>query len=250
MALSGRVLVVAGIVLLGACATSGTAVHRELAQSPERPLPKKVLLLPAEIRVHEISAGGVVEKVDEWSRTASSHATKYVRGLASERRLFELIEAPALGQEEQAQLDQHVALYELVGASAALARASAFSVWQERAKDFDYTLGPGLKALAERTGIDAAMIVIGTDYISSAGRRAAMVMGVLLGVVTGAVILPQGGVSFLSVGVLDMRTGNLLWFGTDQSSATDFRNERDLHQMLERMFQTYPGLAPKAKRSA
>jgi len=122
-------------------------------------------------------------------------------------------------------------------------------VWKERAKDFDYTLGPGLAPLAEHTGIDAAMIVIGSDYISTAGRKAAMVMGVLVGALAGAAIVPSGGVSFVSVGVVDMRTGNLLWFGTDQSGTTDFRNERDLHEMLDRMFQTYPGLAPREEKA-
>ena len=40
-----------------------------------------------------------------------------------------------------------------------------------------------------------------------------------------------------------MRTGNLLWFATDQSGTTDLRNEQDVHRMLEQLFQTYPGLA-------
>jgi hypothetical protein len=233
------------VIVFAGCATGQTSVHRELAASPQRVLPRKVLLLPVEIRVHEVSAGGIAEKVDAWSATASSNAVRYVTHLAVGRGAFELVEPPALSPEHKAQLDQHIALYEAVAGSAYLARASSVGVWRERASNFDYTLGPGLEPLAEHTGIDAAMIVIGSDYISTAGRKAAMVMGVLVGALAGVAFVPQGGISFVSVGVVDMRTGNLLWFGTDQSSATDFRNERDLHDMLDRMFQTYPGLAPQ-----
>lgn len=236
-------------VVAAGCATGQTSIHRELAASVQRALPRKVLLLPVEIRVHEVSAGGVAEKIDAWSAAASDNAVRYIRHLAVGRGAFELVESPPLSPEQKAQLEQHIALYEAVAGSAYLARASPIAVWKERARNFDYTLGAGLEPLAEHTGIDAAMIVIGSDYISSAGRKAAMVMGVLLGALAGGVVVPQGGISFVSVGVVDMRTGNLLWFGTDQSSTTDFRNERDLHDMLDRMFQTYPGLAPQNRRA-
>ena len=93
------------------------------------------------------------------------------------------------------------------------------------------------------------MVVIGSDYISSAGRRAAMLMGVVLGALGGGIVIPQGGISFVSVGVVDMRSGNLLWFGTEQSGATDLRNEQDVRRLLEGLFRTYPGLAP-AQRPA
>ena len=237
------------VIAVAGCATGQTSVHREITAASQRGLPKKVLLLPVEIRVHEVSAGGVVEKVDAWSDTASGNAVRYVRHVAVGRGAFELVESPALSPEDKAQLDQHIALYEVVAGSAYLSRASSIGVWKERAGNFDYTLGPGLEPLAEHTGIDAAMIVIGSDYISTAGRKAAMVMGVLVGALAGVPIVPQGGISFVSVGVVDMRTGNLLWFGTDQSSATDFRNERGLHQMLDRMFQTYPGLAMPGEKA-
>lgn len=244
----GWLVLVCAIALTG-CATGQTSVHRDVSGSANHPLPKKVLLLPVEIRVHEISVGGVVEKVDDWSKQASTSAVRYVKSLATSSGAFQIVESPALNSEDKVQLDQHVALYEVVAGSAYLASASQFGPWRERAKDFDYTLGPGLKPLADHTGIDAAMIVIGTDYISSAGRKAAMVMGTLLAVATGVVLVPQGGISFVSVGVVDMRTGSLLWFGTDQSGTTDLRNEKDLHRMLEQMFQTYPGLAPPAKKA-
>jgi hypothetical protein len=242
-------LILALTLVLGACAgaPSKTATHEGLARDPGN-MPRRILLLPAEVRVHEISTGGVVEQVDAWTAAASGHADQCVRALAAGRGAFELVDSPALSAEQKAVLDQHIALYDQVAGSAYIARASMFPAWRERAKTFDYTLGPGLKPLADQTGIEAAMIVSGSDYISSAGRKAAMVMGTIVAAAFGAVIVPQGGTSFISVGVVDLRTGDLLWFGTDQSQgADDLRNEADVKRMLDGLFQTFPGLAPAHK---
>jgi hypothetical protein len=235
------------VVLLAACATpKKSALHESLAKSPDQTLPRKVLLLPVDIRLHEVSTGGVTEKVDEWSNTASTRAAQCVREEANSRHLFEIVEGPPLSPEDKAALDQYIALYDVVAGSAYVASHSVYPAWTERAKTFDYTLGPGLKDLAEHTGIDAALLVSGSDYISSSGRRAAMAMGALLGAFTGVVVMPAGGISFISVGVIDLRSGNVIWFGTDQSGGTDFRNEADIRRMLDGLFQTYPG-ATQAK---
>jgi len=250
MRLARNTLLAALVLLLAACATGSSAVHKTVSATPDKPMPRKVLLLPVEINVHEISAGGVVEKVNAWSETASSHANAFLRDLARGKGAFDLIEGPALEPAQKARLDQYIALYEVVAGSAFIAQHSPFEVWQQRAREFDYTLGPGLGPLADATGTDAAMVVIGSDYISSAGRRAAMVMGMILGAVSGVVVVPQGGISFVSVGVVDLHTGDLLWFGTEQGQATDLRNEADVRRMLEGLFRTYPGLTPAAKPAA
>jgi hypothetical protein len=236
-------------LLLAACAgtPSKTVVNESIARSPEQPLPRKILLLPPEVRLHEVSAGGVVERVAGWTNAASTAAANTVRQWAAAKHAFEVVESPALSGEDKAALEQHIALYDLVAGSAHVARNSVIQAWRDRAKTFDYTLGPGLKPLAEHSGIDAALIVSGSDYISTAGRKAAMVMGTILGALAGVAVVPQGGISFISVGIVDLRTGDLLWFGTDQSGNADLRNEQDIKRMLEGLFQTYPGLAPVAK---
>ena len=248
MTAGSRWLVLCCVFAVTGCATpSKTALHESLARSPDKALPQKVLLLPVDIRLHEISTGGVVEQVDAWTKTASSQATQCVRDEAASKHLFDIVESPALSAEDKATLDQYIALYDNVAGSAYFASHSMQQAWTNRAKNFDYTLGPGLKDLAAHTGVDAALVVSGSDYISSSGRRAAMVMGVLVGAFTGVALIPPGGISFISVGIVDLRSGDLLWFGTDQSGGTDFRNEADIRKMLDGLFQTYPGIASAAK---
>jgi len=59
--------------------------------------------------------------------------------------------------------------------------------------------------------------------------------------------VPQGGVAFISVGLVDLRTGDLLWFDTQQSPNIDLRNEPDVRKAMDAIFQTHPGSTPPAQ---
>jgi hypothetical protein len=231
------------LTMLAGCAgpTRNASVHKSLEGKAEQPMPRKVLLLPPDIRVHEVSAGGVVEKVDAWTEQANGHAAKAVREIGNSRHLFEARERPDLAAEDKTALDQHLALYDLVAISADFSRSGPFAPWRERAQNFDYTLGPGLKDLADRSDMDAALIIIGSDYISSAGRKAQMVLGVLAAALLGAAVIPQGGISYVSVGVIDLRSGDLLWFSTNRGPQNDLREEDHVQSILQRLLAEYPG---------
>ena len=231
-------------VLSGCAATPNASLHESIAGKAEQQMPRKMLLLPADIRMHEISAGGVVEKVDDWTISASNHAMKSVREIAGSKSLFEVKEAPKFAEAEKLVLDQHLALYELVAGSADFSKSGPFAPWRERAKNFDYTLGPGLRELAERSDLDAAVIVIGSDYISSSGRKATIVLGILAAALTGMAVVPAGGIAYVSVGVVDLRTGNLLWFATSRGQSSDLREEQQVRAALDKLFTDYPGATP------
>jgi hypothetical protein len=228
-------------LLAGGCATTKGSVNESFGSNPEQAPPRRVLLVEPDIRLHEVSAGGVVEQIDEWSRQASQNAVTSLQDAVREPNLFELVAAPNLTEADKAALDQHAALYALVGGSAHGAQASPYGAWRQRAATFDYTLGPGLQGVAEHTHMDAVLFLVGTDYISSAGRRAAMVFGILAAAFTGVVIAPAGSPTFMSVGLVDMRTGALIWYATDiRGGSSDLRDAGVMKELIDGMVQTYP----------
>jgi len=249
---SKRIAFLVATFILTGCATPQKAsLHEALSSRGEQGMPHKILLLPVDVRVHEISAGGVVEKVDEWTLTANANATKSLRKIAGSGKAFELKEPPDFTGEDKAVLEEHLALYVHVAGSADLARSSNFEVWRERAKKFDYTLGPGLSRIAEHADADAAIIIVGSDYVSSSGRKATMALGFLAAAFTGVAIVPAGGTAFISVGVVDLKSGDLLWFSTDRSANRDLRDDGQMQAVLEQLFASYPGMTPaKAARGA
>ncbi len=237
-------------LLAAGCATPRGAVNEGFGKNPDLPLPHRVLFVKPDIRVHEVSAGGVVEKVDDWSVQASNNAIQSLQDAVAAQHLFELVSVANVPDADKTTLEQHAVLYGLVSASAYGARASRFQAWRQRGEQFDYTLGPGLKDIARHSNVEAAVFLVGTDYISTAGRKAAMVFGILAGALTGVVIVPASMPAFMSMGIVDMRSGNLVWYSTDiRAGSSDLRDPAVMKSLVDTMLQTYPGAVKAADAS-
>ncbi|MDH3467673.1 MAG: hypothetical protein OES26_17495, partial [Gammaproteobacteria bacterium] len=120
------------------------------------------------------------------------------------------------------------ALYQVVASTARALIAHGGKAWQHKASRFDYTLGDGLAFLAERSGADAGLIVIGAQSVSSAGRSALSIFSVVTGALTGVYMPMTGGGTFLTAGIVDFRTGDVLWFNFDNK----FKAGRDIRDSV------------------
>lgn len=200
-------------------------------------LPKKVVVLPIDIKVVEMTAGDVEETVPDWSKEASRSVFKAVSAAIARQPGMKEIAAPQLASATAANVDEHLALYKLV------VNTAARTSWQHKAKHFDYGIGSGLRALAEQTGAEAAIMVYGRDYASTSGRKARAVAGniPIVNIFTGPA--PQLGHSFIRVGVVDLRTGDLLWMNSEyREGSTNLRDLNDAAKMVDAVFDWYPGI--------
>lgn len=235
--LAQKFTVVLVLVLLAGCATGPPShrVHHSLADSPGKSLPRQVVLLPVEITVKEMSAGGVVEKDPAWSSRASAAVREALLGYAGGGARMELLPLPELTGDEEAAVHEHLALYRVVGKSAYTFTGGQIKGWEHKARHFDYTLGDGLRFLRERSGAGLGLIVLGEDTVSSTGRK---VMAVLYA--SAGVGIPMGH-SFLGAGLVDLETGDLLWLNLSASQAwKDLRQSSDARAMVEELFKSYP----------
>ena len=211
-----------------------SAVNPALTQNLDA-RPKKVVLLPPQVFVFELSAGGVPTRMADWEAAARDNLTSAATRQARDANVFEVLAPPTLDPAEQEWLDAHIGLYDRVAQSVFVYGRGEQSAWAHKKNEFDYTVGPGLAMLRERTGADAALIVLGADYISSGGRKAAFVAGLALGI-----IMPLGQ-SFMTAGVVDLKTGDVQWMGFDSSSSMDSRNPADVDDLMRALYQTWPG---------
>ena len=119
------------------------------------------LMIAPDVSVSEISAGGVVEKMPDWSKQARENVSAALQRLGQGPGL-RLAALPALSAEEQHALEQHVALYNVVAANVHSNSVSGGELWEKRLKSglTDYTVGPGLAFLADRTGAGTALVMI------------------------------------------------------------------------------------------
>lgn len=229
----GAVLIALSVLATPALAAQ-SAVNPALVQNVSA-RPKKLVLLPPQIFVYEISAGGVPTRMADWETLARDNLTAAATRLARDHGLFELLPAPELSGEARETLEAHIGLYERVALSVFNYGRGTQDAWAHKQQEFDYTLGPGLAFLRAQTGADAALIVLGVDFISSAGRKAAFIAGLALGVV-----MPLGQ-SFVTAGVVDLETGDVQWMGFDASTSMDSRNAADVEALVRDFYRTWPG---------
>ena len=193
----------------------------------------RVLLLPSDFAVLELSASGIAETVPDWTKAADASLDEAARGLLTRNPNFELVTLPELTADEQAVLKEHVALYKLTAFTASQ-MLKLGGAWGEKRTHFNYTLGGGLDFLAQKSGADAALCIAGAQVKSSGGRVAMF----LLLAVTG-VAIPLGGAE-ITAGLIDLKSGDVTWMDFAAGVQGDVRAAEGANGTLDALIGRYP----------
>jgi hypothetical protein len=229
---------------LSACATTATyRVNPRLAQQARKI--HSVALLPTEIKVYQIDAGGVREEIEAWSAQARNNVIRAVEQTLRTRMnaAVKIVTDEALG-EEMPRLRDTRALYSAVSAMIFLHTVpnpnSPSHFFEEKLKKFDYSLGSDVQNLAPEQ--DALLLLDAEDHVWTGGRQVLQALGVILGigaaVATGAVVIPQlGGGASISAALVDSHTGDILWINTVASGAgKDLRDSVGATELVVELF--------------
>jgi hypothetical protein len=233
-------LLVIALALTGCATVPSAKVHYTIKQDPgSRPL-QQVVLLPVDVDVYEMSAGGVKEEVPEWSSTAETNVRNALlisKDAGGKCCVTRHVDSSSLTPEEQEILEEHLALFNMVAANVLWATMAGNTAWHFKAEHFDYTLGDGLGFLKTKYDVDAGLIIIGEDVVSSAGRKTTAAVGAVFGIA-----VPLGH-STLVGGLVDFGTGDLLWMNHKVSAGgTDLRDPGSCLELARSLMKDYPGL--------
>lgn len=177
---------------------------------------KSVIILPPQVDVLHVEAGGIPEKMDEWTDEARTQLTDAL--VDSFRQRFDRVDvlppATALQPEVQSNLEETEALFavmdrEIVGHTYGVTDANgnihAPDLFEEDLNLFVYSLGREVQGL--QNGADAFVLMRGTVVAKSTGRKAVeMAVSLLTGVVRPLAFLNVRGA------VVNAKTGDVLWF--------------------------------------
>lgn len=211
-------------------------VHYTLLQGKPK-LPKKIVIMPVSVEVLEVTAGGVKEEVPEWSSEAGNNIMKSLSAAIKKDPTLSEAKLPKLSGNDASNVDEHMALYKLV------VNTASNIGWDHKVRRFDYGIGPGLESLRRMTGADAALMVYGRDHVSTAGRKAKAILGniPIVNIFTGPP--PQLGHSFIHIGMVDLKTGDLLWMNSEyRDGASNLRDYEDADDIISTIFEWYPGI--------
>jgi hypothetical protein len=197
------------------------ALYHHTLKSGARGLPARILVLTPDVLIYEITAGGIVEKLPRRSADAVERFRKSLRRFGDSHTVpVEILPMPDLEPGEQEQVEDFVAQF-MVVSSAVRAAQDGGAAWAHRITRFDYSVGFGLAFLKERSGAEAVLLSTGSALSESGGRTTVNLLGTVLGLA-----LSGGGYASyrnddradLSLALVDLDTGDILWTRTDVRS--------------------------------
>jgi len=241
-----------GLILAAALSLSACVQTRQYADVEFQP-PQgdyDMIVMRPNVQVGLINTGGTVEQRADWTETARAHvlaelrtqqATRGGRTLILERRE----DAPGFPAERLADLER---LFNAVGSSIVLHRYLRFHLPTKRRQGLDWTLGEEAIAFGRATNMDYALFLNAQDAYASDSRIAVQILGI-----AGCLIgfcAPQigGGSQQAYAALVDLRTGEVVWFNFLQSQIGDIRTREGAARMVERLLgRMQPGRAVRAR---
>ncbi len=211
-----RLGLAAALTALIGCTQTG--VH-EASGRPAISVPARVLLMPPDIELAELTAGGLEQPRADWTEAARGFVNQALGQLLAERAASLVrYQAPDNDPGAVHAHQQLQKLHNAVGLSILLHQYNPQLALPSKQDRFDWTLGPGARRLAEGVNADYALFVYLHDSYASGGRVATMVALAVLGIAV------QGGVQVGFASLVDTRSGDIVWFNRLVSTAGDLRS--------------------------
>jgi hypothetical protein len=197
-----------------------------------RPAGSKLVIVPADMELFSISAGGVLEPKADWTEAAQRN---FKAALAVRR---DQLGANAV-ELQDAELDEFSELN-------ALQRAVAEAVFVHHTgmgmklptknERLDWSLGEAVKPLKARTGADYALFTWIRDSYASDERKATMIALALLGAIS------FGGEQIGYASLVDLNSGRVVWFNDLRRMSGDMRDEKAAMETVETLLEGFPVL--------
>jgi hypothetical protein len=181
--------------------------------------------------------------MDDWSEQGAKNIVAALESILGQRSSLRVavLRADALPKETQVTLEETYQLFDAVDNAIVLhTYGPPLQRFDDKISNFDYSLGEEVKAL-HGGAADALLFVRAVDHVSTQGRIAQQTAVLLVAAALGAVIIPQGGVTVLSIALVDGETGSILWQKFARSEGFhDLRNPESTKGLLAGVLVDFP----------
>ncbi|MEY3201741.1 MAG: hypothetical protein RIR70_1291 [Pseudomonadota bacterium] len=203
-------------------------------------LPKgaTLALMPVDVELYVLSAGGVAEPKADWTEAAVKHVNVALQESAARfgATLSHVADEDADGWGEVSAL--HAALANAMAIHHLGLESLRLPTKQGK---LDWSLREAVAPIREKTQADYALFVWVRDSYASDERRAAMVAFALLGV--GLI----GGMQVGYASLVDLRTGQVMWFNKLLSATGDLRTAEPARASVKALLANFPSAPDAAK---
>ncbi len=217
-------------VLFAGCASTRNAQQIDQLESiADNP---RVVLMPPDIRYYLLTAGGLPQPQAEWTKSAQENFTSATRDFAKSIGTdLTVLDADDIGESEF----EYERLHSAVGMTIL---DHHFGMTKLPSKGggqtFDWSLGPGISVLAEQHNADYALFVYYRDYQATGGRVAFAILAAAAGGYM------QTGSEHGFASLVDLRTGDVVWFNVVGAGSGEMRQEEGATAAVNTLFRNIP----------
>ncbi len=237
-------------VLGSSPAHAGTKAVTASGYALPKDKPVTIVLMRPDTDVGELAAGGLPQPNADWTKAARANLADALRADAAAKKLQLKVIDEQSGEAGQLVAD-YTALHQAV--ADAIIQHKYYGAKLPTKKDkFDWTMGPGAQQLGVLSGGNYALFLFTRDNFASASRKSMQVAG-MLGCLVGFCMIVTGGQHVAYASLVELSSGNIVWFNVLRGSRGDVREREGAAAMVTAIMAsmpTQPGEAPKAVAAA
>jgi hypothetical protein len=189
---------------------------------------QKILLMPLDVELSELTAGGINEPKAEWTENAKKHIKRSVRTFFSAKG----VPLTIYNEEDiSPEIIQITKLNMLVSQNIWVQKYINLPTQKD---NFDWPLGEDIKVLRARYDADYALFLYMRDSYASSGRVAVMFLSAALGAGV------RGGVQIGYVTLVDLGSGKVVWFNNLARQQGDLRKWEPAQKTVSTLFSSFP----------
>jgi len=224
-------LVSAVLIACGGCVTTSQRGDRCATPPPST----NVLLIEPDIILFELTAGGLEEPRADWTEIAKVNVARKLDEIL-QKSGDKLIahQPPVKAPDRMHTHEQILKLHEVVGQTVLIHKYIPIYNLPTKEGCFDWGLGECVNSLKEDTGADYALFIYLRDSYTSPGRAALMVAAALFGVGI------PGGVQLGFASLVDLQTGQIVWFNRLMSPVGDLRTPEAAEKAIQELLVNIP----------
>lgn len=230
-----RILALYAAVTISALTLAGNAgaQPKSLAEGfSVLPKDARIVIMPTDIELFSISAGGIPEPKADWTAAASKH---FKTALIDKKKSLGAT-ALELSEKDADEVAEVNTLHAAIARSISLHHfGPSFFNLPTKAGKLDWSLGETVRVIKDKSGADYALFSWIRDSYASGERVATMVVMALFGIGL------AGGSQVGYASLVDLNTGQVVWFNRLLRAGGDLREADKAVETLNTLLDKFPG---------
>lgn len=200
---------------------------------------KRILMFRPAVRVGGQSTGGLFEPNAEWTERAKSNLQAALEELQAKLGNDLIVAPEAYGDGAQI-VNEHMALFAAVSQAVIEYQFFAGNRLPTKKRDnkndvFDWSLGGTVANLPGADDADYGLFIYSKDAYGSTGRKMLQAVAMVGGIAV------KSGEHVGYAGLVDLKTGDLLWLNADGEMGGDVRDADGSRKRARQLLEDFPG---------